>query len=157
MEIETNKKDLKLSIIWDLKVMFFGCQQKYICRVLVFVYYICNRCVLGRNTPLQTERFLWLGTYEVKLLIVRMFYPLMLTSSFHGSRQITDILLSIFLPVIIFDDLITDPEPELQRAGVAQPEPHVGRWGVLGFDLDPFLVPRVSDRDQVIVVLSAVN
>lgn len=84
-----------------------------------------------------------------------MTVPLMFSSSLHGSRHVT--VIHLFLPVLILDFLVADPEPEFQSAGVAQTRPDVGRGGALGFLLDPCLLVTVSDGDQVIVVLSAVR
>lgn len=80
----------------------------------------------------------------------------MSSSAVHGSRYVTLLHLWVLGPVLITDGLISDPEPEAQRAGVAQPHPDVRSGGILGFLLDQYLVFKTGDGDQVMVVCSAV-
>lgn len=95
-------------------------------------------------------------TDEVKPLLIGRTDPLMLTFGFHGSRHVALVTLSIWGPVLIADELVSDPEPETQSAGVAQSHPDMLSVSLLGPVLDPSLLVEVSDGDQLIVVLSAV-
>lgn len=82
--------------------------------------------------------------------------PLIPSSSFHSCTPITLLNLSIISPVLVADCFVTDPEPQIHHAGVAQSHPYVRTAGILGSPLHPSLLVRVSDGDQVSVVQSAV-
>ena len=94
-----------------------------------------------------------LSADEIKLFIVSLFVPLSI--SLHDCSHAT---VSHFFwgPVVIADQTITDPEPQIQSAGVAHSQPE-GSVGHLGSLLDPSLLVTVSDGDQVTVVHSAVS
>jgi len=75
----------------------------------------------------------------------------------HGARHVTIILPSTGFPVLVFDGLVADPEPQVQSAGVAQSHPDVAASGCLGDLLDRRLILSVGDGDQFRPVLSAVG
>lgn len=93
---------------------------------------------------------------EIKLLASTLFEPLMTSSCFHGSGHVATIHLRRRVPVLVIDNLVSEPEPEPQGAGVAQPHPDVGSVGPLGPLLDLRLLVTVGDGGQFPVVLPAV-
>lgn len=95
-------------------------------------------------------------TEEIKLIIIRLTDPLLLSCSIYGSRHVTDVNFAVGVPVLISNDLISDPEPEAQSAGVAQPQPDKRSGGVFCLFLEPHLLLAVGDGNQILVFLSAV-
>jgi len=95
-----------------------------------------------------------LSADEMKLFIVSLFVPLSI--SLHDCSHATLLINVVWGPVVIADQTINDPEPQIQSAGVAHSQPD-GSVGHLGCLLDPSLLVTVSDGDQVTVVHSAVS
>lgn len=80
----------------------------------------------------------------------------MFSSCLHGYSQVTVSSVCVIGPVLIADILVIDPEPQIKSTAVAQSQPDVGCAGILGFLFNQFLLFKVCDGDQVMIVLSAV-
>ena len=96
-----------------------------------------------------------LSADEMKLFTVSLFVPLSI--SLHRDSTVTTNSLFFGGQVGIADRMITDPERQIQSAGVAHSQPDELSVGHLGSLFDPSLLVTVSDGDQVTVVLSAVS
>lgn len=96
-------------------------------------------------------------TDEIQLLIVVSLEPHVASSHLHGNSCVTSVRLLVGVKPVVGESFTSDPEPQIQSAGVAQSEPDVVRVGHLGSRCDQLQLASVGDGDQVFVVLSAVD